>query len=191
MNPESNGTQTEFSKCTVGNICRFIETNLSSVANKFQDNIWGGLFIEPQNGWEKIISEKSCGNGIVEDGEQCDPGIGNSTCCTAQCRYAPGAVCDPNSDECCQDSCQFKAAGVVCRKALSNECDMAEMCTGKSGKCPKDDRKPDGEKCGDGLSCASGRCTSLDREFHMCGSPLTLSAMQAKHEHDPGLWATQ
>lgn len=91
MNPESNGTQTEFSKCTVGNICHWIETNVTTTADKFQDNIWGGLFVEPP-GPQKIISEKSCGNGIVEDGEQCDPGIGNSTCCTSGKSESNGVV---------------------------------------------------------------------------------------------------
>jgi choice-of-anchor A domain-containing protein len=55
----------------------------------------------------------SCGNGIVESGEQCDGGV----CCTSQCTFKPSTT--------------------VCRPAVS-QCDVAEMCSGSSSTCGVD-----------------------------------------------------
>lgn len=44
--------------------------------------------------------------------EDCD---GTSKCCTANCKFAAGAVCSPDNDSCCTSSCQLEAAGVSCR----------------------------------------------------------------------------
>lgn len=36
-----------------------------------------------------------CGNGILEPGEQCDPGLTDSPCCYAKnCTLKPEAVCE-------------------------------------------------------------------------------------------------
>ena len=135
---------------------------------------------------QTLISLQMCGNGIVESGEDCDPGIGtNSTCCdTATCKFTSGSVCDPSNSECCTEQCSFAPSGQVCRPALDPQCDTAEVCTGTSAACPANKVSPDGEhvdpgfnsfcclsghytgqKCGNGLACASGQCTSLDRKY--------------------------
>jgi hypothetical protein len=108
-----------------------------------------------------------CGNGIVESGEECDPGIGsNSTCCdVSTCKFLPGAICDPYSDLCCTAQCQFAPANQVCRAAIDPNCDTTEVCTGNSSACPADVVAPNGKSCGpNGLACASGQCTSITRE---------------------------
>lgn len=120
MNPESNGTQTEFSRCTVGNICHWIEYNVSTTADKFHDNVWGGLFIEPQNVDQPIISAKKCGNGIVEDGEQCDPGIGNSTCCTSGETIQERASADEQNASTLTALCATPTATSVARTTVSS-----------------------------------------------------------------------
>ncbi|MCX8174877.1 MAG: DUF5011 domain-containing protein [Candidatus Micrarchaeota archaeon] len=71
-----------------------------------------------------------CGNGVVEEGEQCDS---NEACCD-------------------QESCQFKTAAQVCRQAAGT-CDVAEYCTGTSETCPQDSFQPEGFSCSDGLYC--------------------------------------
>jgi hypothetical protein len=36
-----------------------------------------------------------CGNGILEPGEECDPGLTDSPCCYAKtCKLKPGAICE-------------------------------------------------------------------------------------------------
>ena len=115
---------------------------------------------------EKTISLQMCGNGIVEAGEDCDPGVGrNSTCCDSKtCKFTTGSVCDPLSSECCTDTCQFAPSTQVCRPARDAACDSVGMCSGTNATCPIDHTRPDGSVCGSGLYCASGACTSNDRE---------------------------
>ena len=82
-----------------------------------------------------------CGNGQIESGEACDGGA----CCTA--------------------TCQFAAAGTVCRGAAS-ACDAAETCSGSSAACPADVVAANGTSCSDGNvcngaeTCQGGTCTS-------------------------------
>lgn len=114
---------------------------------------------------QKTLSLGMCGNGIVEDGEECDPGKGvNSTCCDAStCKLKSGAQCDPSNSACCTDQCGFAPSTQVCRPAKDPNCDQAEVCTGTSATCPDDKFSPNGQSCGaNGLACASGVCTSLD-----------------------------
>lgn len=118
---------------------------------------------DPGSGDVTLISLKQCGNGIVEPGEDCDPGAnGSSTCCDpdssslrspissklsltlfallflSACKFRTGAVCDPSSSACCNAQCGFSAAGVVCRAATSGGCDVAETCPGTNSTCPPD-----------------------------------------------------
>jgi len=95
----------------------------------------------------KTLALQMCGNGIVEVGEDCDPGPGvNSTCCnSATCKFTAGAVCDPDSTPCCTGQCQFAPSTQVCRPSQDPTCDIAELCTGTSANCPWDRNKPDGK----------------------------------------------
>lgn len=154
MNP-SAGDVDNFSPCTVGNICSAMGRN--SVKSSCLS----------ENRGVTTITGSQCGNGIVEDGEDCDCGgeesCGSNNCCDAKtCNFKDGAVCDDANDSCCS-SCQFSSADTVCR-ASRGECDIEEKCSGSSSSCPSDDYKDDGDKCGDSgsLTCASGQCTSRD-----------------------------
>ncbi|TNF29175.1 MAG: hypothetical protein EP329_16280, partial [Deltaproteobacteria bacterium] len=98
-----------------------------------------------------------CGNGVQEEGEGCDLGVGvNSDAPNAECRTdcsvrrcGDGIVDDDSDEACdagatangqtvcgCQAGCQWAPADVVCR-ASAGVCDLAETCTG-SGSCPAD-----------------------------------------------------
>jgi cysteine-rich repeat protein len=57
----------------------------------------------------RIAGANTCGNGILESGEQCDDGANNGTavsCCTATCTFEPpgtpctGGTCSGNADTC-------------------------------------------------------------------------------------------
>ncbi|RAK97638.1 ADAM family of metalloprotease ADM-B [Aspergillus ibericus CBS 121593] len=156
MNPTTGTDITAFSNCTIGNICSALGGNSvkSSCLSANRD--------------VTTYTGSQCGNGIVESGEDCDCGgeesCGDNQCCDATtCKFKSGAVCDDSNDSCCS-SCQFAAAGTVCR-ASRGACDEAETCSGNSSTCPTDAFKKDGTDCGSsgsGLKCASGQCTSRD-----------------------------
>ncbi|KAI1832624.1 hypothetical protein DTO006G1_1678 [Penicillium roqueforti] len=156
MNPYAESTITKFSECTIGNICSAIGKN-SIKSSCLSDN--RGVV---------TISGSQCGNGIVEGDEECDCGdeescSDNSCCDPKTCKFKGSAVCDDSNDSCC-DQCQFASADTVCR-ASTGECDIAETCSGTSSSCPANKYKDDGASCGakdQGLSCASGQCTSRD-----------------------------
>lgn len=90
-----------------------------------------------------------CGNGMVDNGEQCD-GIPLPACCDpVTCRLQPrGSTCRPSvgvcdipeqctgiSPNCPIDS--FAGTNVVCRQS-GGVCDLPETCTGASVACPQD-----------------------------------------------------
>ena len=88
-------------------------------------------------------SSAVCGNGVVEDGEQCDDG-------------------GTQSGDCCSPTCQFESAATVCRPSVGS-CDVAEFCDGSSAVCPADVFDPglcdDGAFCTVGSACVAGSCT--------------------------------
>ncbi len=76
----------------------------------------------------------ACGDGFVDAPEQCDPGLGGSTCC------------DPNF-------CTLRPSGMVCRQAAGG-CDVPEMCDGSAATCPANLLAVSGTVC----RAASGPC---------------------------------
>ncbi|KAG5513916.1 hypothetical protein PMAC_000538 [Pneumocystis sp. 'macacae'] len=155
MNPKSSSSLQTFSPCTVGQICSNLEKKLVNskclLSNK---NI-------------TLISEKRCGNGIIEEGEECDCGgekgcKGNLCCDPKTCKFTPGSVCDDSNEACCKN-CQFAPKDTICRPS-HDECDIAEVCSGNSSTCPSDLFKKDGSICGNRLKCASGICTSRNKQ---------------------------
>lgn len=89
----------------------------------------------------------SCGNGIVDNGEDCDCGhplgarcLGpEGACCEPDsCLLRPGAACGVNAECCDLATCQFRTNRTLCRPVAHPECDVPEYCTGQSGHCPPD-----------------------------------------------------
>ncbi|GAA6062534.1 hypothetical protein JCM10212_004300 [Sporobolomyces blumeae] len=167
MSPVSSKNVSAFSPCSVGNVCSTIGNSLNTTCIKSQF----------ASGNPRIISEQSCGNGIVEDGEECDPGSATSSCCDpSTCKFRAGAVCDPINSLCCTSSCQVAGSGTVCRPSLDSRCDKEEVCDGSSSDCPDDEYEKNGKSCGDGLSCTTGVCTSRDLQCQNAGSSLNLQS---------------
>uniref|UniRef100_A0A336MZJ4 CSON003544 protein n=1 Tax=Culicoides sonorensis TaxID=179676 RepID=A0A336MZJ4_CULSO len=114
---------------------------------------------------------RNCGNGIVEDGEECDCGTfeqcSSDMCCDPiTCKLKKESECATGA---CCEKCQLKPLGVVCRKE-TNECDLPEFCTGDSGTCPPDVYKKNGNPCGNNITgtpagyCFNGICPTLTQQ---------------------------
>ncbi|KAJ3587677.1 hypothetical protein NHX12_011274 [Muraenolepis orangiensis] len=106
-----------------------------------------------------------CGNGYLEDGEECDCGDEEectSPCCHANnCTLQAGAECAHGV--CCHD-CKLKSPGEQCR-APSGSCDLPEYCDGKAESCPANFYLVDGAGCGGGRGyCYTGMCLSLEQQ---------------------------
>ncbi|XP_076778804.1 disintegrin and metalloproteinase domain-containing protein 1b-like [Arvicanthis niloticus] len=102
-----------------------------------------------------------CGNGVVEDPEECDCGSAcdKSHCCDENCKLKEGAEC---SNELCCLRCKFKKRGDVCRPA-DGPCDLEEYCNGTSAACPGDRIAQDGSICHESFLCFEGQC--MDPSF--------------------------
>ncbi|KAL7992380.1 hypothetical protein Chor_016636 [Crotalus horridus] len=116
------------------------------------------LFVPPDT--NTTFKFESCGNKIVENGEQCDCGsemqCKSDLCCQANCMLRPTAVCSLGL--CCAN-CQYRQRGTVCREKISS-CDLPEYCNGTSEHCPEDVHVQDGAICHDGVYCYHGNCTT-------------------------------
>ncbi|XP_034376854.1 disintegrin and metalloproteinase domain-containing protein 29-like [Arvicanthis niloticus] len=111
-----------------------------------------------------IFDMTHCGNGIVEDKEQCDCGslknCASDMCCMSNCTLTTGSSCAFGL--CCKN-CQFLPSGTLCRKS-DNLCDLPEWCNGTFHKCPDDIYVEDGIPCGVSAYCYEKRCN--DRNEH-------------------------
>ncbi|THH30380.1 hypothetical protein EUX98_g3806 [Antrodiella citrinella] len=170
MNPVAQSSEMKFSQCSLGNICSLMTGNSGGHTNTT-------CLVDAASA-RQTISLQMCGNGIVEDGEDCDPGAGTtSSCCNSTtCKFTSGAVCDPASSPCCTQQCGFAPTTQVCRPSKDATCDTAEVCTGNSSSCPTDIFSPNGQSCGsNGLACANGVCTSLDKQCQTVGASMNLT----------------
>src|SRR5581483_2708000 len=99
-----------------------------------------------------------CGNGVVDAvvSEQCDQGAANGTpgsCCTGGCRFAV------------------------------HVCDQQETCSGVSGTCPADAKKPNGTACtSDGKACTLDQCNGSS---NACQHPAGHAGSQCRASGGP------
>jgi hypothetical protein len=138
-----------------------------------------------------------CGDGFVQEGEQCDCGdkvscqkVGSrDPCCNAtSCSFIKGATCSAMNG--CCDNCQVTpaAAKKVCR-AAANSCDLPEICPGETEVCPEDKGYAPGTTCsagqyGPGL-CYLNTCLSYLQQCRTSGAnfpgaPFDTCVQQAR-----------
>ncbi|XP_024415308.2 disintegrin and metalloproteinase domain-containing protein 33 isoform X7 [Desmodus rotundus] len=127
-----------------------------------------------------LLPGARCGNGFVEEGEECDCGAGQECpdpCCFAHnCSLREGAQC--SHGDCCS-SCLLKPAGVPCRRA-AGDCDLPEFCTGASPYCPPDIYLLDGSPCASGRGyCRDGACPTLEQQCQQLWGPGSRPAPEA------------
>ncbi|NXD15408.1 ADA28 protein, partial [Nothocercus nigrocapillus] len=137
-----------------------------------------------------IVAPPICGNSFVEKGEECDCGTPEectNACCDAEtCTLSAGARCAHG--ECCED-CQYKKPGAVCR-AVKHDCDLAEMCTGASEKCPADRFRVNGHPCDSGKGyCYMGNCPTRENQCKAAFGPqATEGAASCYRMNEKGVY---
>ncbi|XP_061439548.1 disintegrin and metalloproteinase domain-containing protein 33 isoform X2 [Rhineura floridana] len=125
----------------------------------------GGMCLFNMPDTKDLVVGKKCGNGFLEDGEECDCGeIEECTnpCCNPQnCTLKAGAECAHG--DCCK-SCKLKTAGTMCREPAGS-CDLPEYCTGASPFCPTNVYLLDGSMCSSGEAyCNNGMCMTHQQQ---------------------------
>jgi lysyl oxidase len=117
------------------------------------------------------VAIPGCGDGIVQPGEDCDPGVGAAA-------------------SCCDDTCHFVPAGGSCR-AATGPCDRPAECDGTDASCPANGTQPDGTSCGSGMGtcadqvCRAGTCTLERNDGAGCVIGAECFASGAADPSDP------
>ncbi|XP_073474254.1 disintegrin and metalloproteinase domain-containing protein 33-like isoform X1 [Aquarana catesbeiana] len=132
----------------------------------------GGMCLFNMPNTDDLVMGKKCGNGFLEEGEQCDcgePEECTNPCCNAKdCTLKEGAQCAHG--ECCYN-CKLKAAGTQCREKAGG-CDLPEFCRGDNAFCPANVYMMDGSSCAYGEAyCMNGMClTHMQQCVNLWGS---------------------
>ncbi|KAL3065454.1 hypothetical protein OYC64_015596 [Pagothenia borchgrevinki] len=138
----------KFSICSIRNI--------SAVLTKKRDS----CFVES--------GQPICGNGLVEEGEECDCGYsdqcGDPCCYNAnegegkKCKLQPGKICSPSQGPCCTPECSFKGSNAECR--AESECAQQGTCNGATPLCPSSEPKANFTSChSETQVCLNGVCS--------------------------------
>ncbi|MBN3296285.1 ADA10 protein, partial [Amia calva] len=141
----------KFSICSIRNISQVLEKKR------------GYCFVES--------GQPICGNGLVENGEECDCGYSDQCkdqCCydanqaeNVKCKLRPGKKCRqvavPSQGPCCTAQCSFKSSSDKCRE--ESECAEQGNCSGKTAQCPTSEPKANFTAChGETQVCLNGQC---------------------------------
>jgi cysteine-rich repeat protein len=125
-------------------------------------------------------SGPTCGNSIIEQGEECDDGNSNNQdACTNQCQLArcgdtivqvgAGEECDDgnsNNQDGCTNQCQFARCGDGFR-GPGEECDNGDANNSNTGTCTITCRN---SRCGDGFVQPGEGCDEGDQQNSNTGS---------------------
>ncbi|XP_053715816.1 disintegrin and metalloproteinase domain-containing protein 33 [Synchiropus splendidus] len=125
----------------------------------------GGMCLYNMPNMKDLVGGKKCGNGFVEDGEECDcgePDECTNDCCNANnCTLKEEAQC---AHGVCCEGCKLKQAGTMCR-GPAGACDLPEYCTGASPYCPTNVYLLDGSSCQYGVAyCHNGMCLTHEQQ---------------------------
>ncbi|XP_077570921.1 zinc metalloproteinase-disintegrin-like MTP4 [Stigmatopora nigra] len=128
--------------------------------------------------FRSLVLPSVCGNGFVEQGEQCDCGTVEectNPCCNATtCNLSEGSQCA--AGECC-NKCKLQPRSHECR-SKQDECDLAEYCDGMTSTCPEDVFGVNGIPCDNGAGyCYNGQCPQRSDQ---CIKMYGASAIEAR-----------
>ena len=114
-----------------------------------------------------------CGNGVVDPGEQCDPGLSPNACCDALCMAElNGTICSPaNPRVCFVGMCEAGACQPVPREGACddlNQCTENDQCQGlfcvgtprpAGAACDLDGHVCTTDTCDGAGTCTAGPCS--------------------------------
>uniref|UniRef100_A0A672J950 Disintegrin and metalloproteinase domain-containing protein 9-like n=1 Tax=Salarias fasciatus TaxID=181472 RepID=A0A672J950_SALFA len=104
-----------------------------------------------------VIDKAECGNGRLDEGEQCDCGKPEVTLTSVFFFFF--------------FPFQIVVSGTPCRNS-ANTCDLPEYCDGSSAFCPEDYYKMDGLPCENAAAyCYEGRCQTYDDQCKQLFTP--------------------
>ncbi|KAI2662380.1 Disintegrin and metalloproteinase domain-containing protein 12 [Labeo rohita] len=165
----------------------FSRCSKKDLDNYFQKG--GGMCLFNMPNMKDLVGGKRCGNGFVEEGEECDCGepeeCTNDCCHPSNCTLKVDAQC---AHGVCCENCKFahhllsfsfikvlqspyralcpqlKQAGTMCR-GPAGACDLPEYCTGGSPYCPSNVYLQDGSSCQHGRAyCYNGMCLTHEQQ---------------------------
>ncbi|XP_064192462.1 disintegrin and metalloproteinase domain-containing protein 10-like isoform X2 [Anguilla rostrata] len=159
---KERGNYIMYARATSGDKLNNNRFSICSVRNITQvlDKKRGSCFVES--------GQPICGNGLVEDGEQCDCGYSDQCrdqCCFDanqadgnKCKLRPNKLCSPSQGPCCTRDCGFKTRNEKCRE--ESECAHQGMCNGAQPHCPSSEPKANFTAChGETQVCLNGGCS--------------------------------
>ncbi|GFO11630.1 disintegrin and metalloproteinase domain-containing protein 17 [Plakobranchus ocellatus] len=122
------------------------------------------------------ISRYACGNGFLDQFEECDPGyafLDTDPCCARNCRLRRGAQCSFRNAPCCTKTCKIAPATQKCSpKGGLSPCYEASFCQGNhSMHCPQPLPLPNKSPCQDDGWCWFGRCISFCERTGLSNTP--------------------
>lgn len=140
--------------------------------------VYKGIFSCANNKPIRLFGSPTCGNGFVEEGEECDCGLPEhcaNPCCHARtCKLRTNAICA--TGKCCDlRTCQPHSTRRICRPS-TGECDQFERCDGETEFCPPDTFKLNGFSCKGGRAyCYNGACRTRDDQCKLLWGPSAES----------------
>jgi cysteine-rich repeat protein len=125
------------------------------------------VYVGTPTGVFHLTAAPQCGNGALEEGEQCDDGnTADGDCCTSTCQFeAAASPCSDGSVCTTDDACDGAGA---CVGGAALPCDDSNACTNDTcdsvtgcGHTDNSDPCDDGNACTSNDSCSGGECRGL------------------------------
>lgn len=175
---KENGNFIMYARATSGDKLNNNKFSICSVRNISQvlDKKRNYCFVES--------GQPICGNGLVEQGEECDCGYSDQCkdeCCfnanepeDKKCKLKPAKRCSPSQGPCCTPQCSFKDRTQKCRE--ESDCAKVGTCNGISAQCPPSEPRENLTECNRQTQvcikgqCAGSICEKYDLEECTCAS---------------------
>jgi cysteine-rich repeat protein len=147
--------------------------NFSPITPIFVNNQFGALTLTAAKPYELCVpsaKNSSCGNGVVDPGEDCEPAAGS--CCDATCHFkASGATCTSDGNPCTDDVCTGTSA--LCTHPNNTaSCDDGVFCNG-TDTCAAGVCGHAGDPCTGGAECNTFCNEATDTCFNAAGTPCS------------------